>query len=74
MKKTLAAFVAVATIAGSFAATPLSAQRGVAAPMAASSGRTPRAHRPAVFAYSSETTTGCPVDAFSTNFGLRDPQ
>ena len=31
MKKTLAAFVAVATIAGSFASTPASAQRGVAA-------------------------------------------
>ena len=32
MKKTSAAFVAVATIAGSFAVTPASAQRGVAAP------------------------------------------
>ena len=32
MKKTFAAFVAVATIAGSLAATPVSAQRGVAAP------------------------------------------
>ena len=32
MKKTFAAFVAVATIAGSLAATPASAQRGVAAP------------------------------------------
>ena len=32
MKKTLAAFVAVATIAGSLTATPASAQRGVAAP------------------------------------------
>jgi hypothetical protein len=31
MKKTSAAFVAVATIAGSLAATPASAQRGVAA-------------------------------------------
>ena len=31
MKKTLAAFVAVVTIAGSLAATPVSAQRGVAA-------------------------------------------
>ena len=31
MNKTFAAFVAVATIAGSFAATPASAQRGVAA-------------------------------------------
>ena len=31
MKKTLAAFVAVATIAGSLASTPASAQRGVAA-------------------------------------------
>ena len=30
MKKTFAAFVAVATIAGSLAATPASAQRGVA--------------------------------------------
>jgi hypothetical protein len=29
MKKTFAAFVAVATIAGSLAATPASAQRGV---------------------------------------------
>jgi hypothetical protein len=35
MKKTFAAFVAVATIAGSFAATPASAQRGVAAGVAA---------------------------------------
>ena len=35
MKKTLAAFVAVATIAGSLAATPASAQRGVAAGVAA---------------------------------------
>ena len=35
MKKTLAAFVAIATIAGSFAATPASAQRGVAAGVAA---------------------------------------
>ena len=32
MKKPFAAFVAVATIAGSLAATPASAQRGVAAP------------------------------------------
>ena len=32
MKKTFAAFVAVATIAGSLTATPASAQRGVAAP------------------------------------------
>jgi hypothetical protein len=32
MKKTFAAFVAVATIAGSLAATPASAQRGVATP------------------------------------------
>lgn len=32
MKKTFAAFVAVATIAGSLAATPASAQRGVVAP------------------------------------------
>jgi hypothetical protein len=32
MKKTSAAFVAVATIAGSFAVTPASAQRGVTAP------------------------------------------
>ncbi len=32
MKKTFAAFVAVATIADSLAATPASAQRGVAAP------------------------------------------
>jgi hypothetical protein len=31
MKKTFAAFVAVATIAGSLAATPASAQRGVGA-------------------------------------------
>ena len=31
MRKTFAAFVAVATIAGSLAATPASAQRGVAA-------------------------------------------
>ena len=31
MKKTFAAFVAVATIAGSMAATPANAQRGVAA-------------------------------------------
>jgi hypothetical protein len=31
MKKTVAAFVAVATIVGSLAATPASAQRGVAA-------------------------------------------
>ena len=30
MRKTFAAFVAVATIAGSLAATPASAQRGVA--------------------------------------------
>ncbi|MEH2546587.1 hypothetical protein V1283_003232 [Bradyrhizobium sp. AZCC 2262] len=35
MKKTFAAFVAVATIAGSLAATPVSAQRGVAACVAA---------------------------------------
>ncbi len=35
MKKTLAAFVAIATIAGSLAATPASAQRGVAAGVAA---------------------------------------
>ena len=34
MKKTFAAFVAVATIAGSLAATPASAQRGVAAGVA----------------------------------------
>ena len=31
MKKTFAAFIAVATIAGSLTATPASAQRGVAA-------------------------------------------
>jgi hypothetical protein len=30
MKKIFAAFVAVTTVAGSFAATPVSAQRGVA--------------------------------------------
>ena len=35
MKKTFAAFLAVATIAGSLAATPASAQRGVAAGVAA---------------------------------------
>ena len=35
MKKTFAALVAVATIAGSLAATPASAQRGVAAGVAA---------------------------------------
>jgi hypothetical protein len=35
MKKTFAAFVAVATIAGSLMATPASAQRGVAAGVAA---------------------------------------
>jgi hypothetical protein len=35
MKKTFAAFVAIATIAGSLAATPASAQRGVAAGVAA---------------------------------------
>ena len=35
MKKTFAAFVGVATIAGSLAATPASAQRGVAAGVAA---------------------------------------
>ena len=35
MKKTLAAFVAVATIAGSLAATPASAQRGVGVGIAA---------------------------------------
>ena len=35
MKMTLAAFVAVATIAGSLTATPASAQRGVAAGVAA---------------------------------------
>jgi hypothetical protein len=35
MKKTFAAFVSVATIAGSLAATPASAQRGVAAGVAA---------------------------------------
>jgi hypothetical protein len=35
MKKTFAAFAAVATIAGSLAATPTSAQRGVAAGVAA---------------------------------------
>ncbi|QDW38249.1 hypothetical protein FFI89_014495 [Bradyrhizobium sp. KBS0727] len=35
MKKTFVAFVAVATIAGSLAATPASAQRGVAAGVAA---------------------------------------
>ncbi|XIA64676.1 hypothetical protein ACFIOY_38770 [Bradyrhizobium sp. TZ2] len=35
MKKTFAAFVAVATIAGSLAATPANAQRGVAAGVAA---------------------------------------
>ena len=34
MKKTLAAFVAVATIAGSLAATPAGAQRGTAAGVA----------------------------------------
>lgn len=32
MKKTLATFVAVAAIAGSLAATPVSAQRGIASP------------------------------------------
>jgi hypothetical protein len=32
MKKTFAAFVAVAVIGGSLAATPVSAQRGVTAP------------------------------------------
>src|SRR3981081_3805667 len=35
MKKTFAAFVAVATIAGSLATTPANAQRGVAAGLAA---------------------------------------
>jgi hypothetical protein len=35
MSKTFAAFVAVATVAGSLAATPASAQRGVAAGVAA---------------------------------------
>ena len=35
MKKTFTAFVAVATIAGSLAATPASAQRGAAADVAA---------------------------------------
>ena len=35
MKKTFAAFVAVATIAGSLVATPASAQRGTAAGVAA---------------------------------------
>ena len=35
MKKTFAAFVAIATIAGSLAAPPASAQRGVAAGVAA---------------------------------------
>ena len=35
MKKTFAALVAVATIAGSLATTPASAQRGVAAGVAA---------------------------------------
>src|SRR6201990_2798822 len=35
MKKTFAAFVAVATIAGSLAVTPANAQRGVAAGVAA---------------------------------------
>ena len=35
MKKTFAAFVAVATIAGSLAATPASAQRGVGVGIAA---------------------------------------
>ena len=35
MKKTFAAFVAVATIAASLAATPASAQRGVAAGVSA---------------------------------------
>jgi hypothetical protein len=35
MKKTFVAFVAVATVAGSLAATPASAQRGVAAGVAA---------------------------------------
>jgi hypothetical protein len=35
MKKTFAAFVAVATITSSLAATPVSAQRGVAACVAA---------------------------------------
>jgi hypothetical protein len=38
MRKTFAAFVAVATIAGSLAATPASAQRGVA-PGVAGPGR-----------------------------------
>ena len=37
MKKTFAAIVAVATIAGSLAATPVSAQRGVTAGGAAPS-------------------------------------
>jgi hypothetical protein len=40
MKKIFTAFVAVATIAGSLAATPASAQRGVAAG-AAAPGRPP---------------------------------
>jgi hypothetical protein len=35
MKKTISAFLAVATVAGAFAATPASAQRGVAAGVAA---------------------------------------
>ena len=35
MKKTFAAFVAVATVAGALASTPASAQRGVAAGVAA---------------------------------------
>jgi hypothetical protein len=35
MKKIFAAFVAVTTVAGSFAATPVSAQRGVAPGVAA---------------------------------------
>jgi hypothetical protein len=40
MKKTFAASVAVATIAGSLATTPASAQRGVAAGVAAPSHTT----------------------------------
>ena len=40
MRKTFAAFVAVATIAGSLAATPASAQRGVARTPDCANGRT----------------------------------
>ena len=46
MRKTFAAFVAVATIAGSLAATPASAQRGVAAGVAA-----PGRYEPAPYDY-----------------------